>query len=83
MDDHVAFAWGFDAIYEFLNTKYYLRVAFGPIYLAGKKTKVCNDRIEISGYERNKRGLKPSLKHCKQIRDWPRTSSRAELDVFL
>ena len=67
MDDQVASACGFDAMYEFLATKYFLRVAFGPLYLSGKKTRVCDDRIEILGYEGNEGGLMPSLKHRQQI----------------
>lgn len=57
MDDHIASAQGFDAMYKFLAIKYFFQVAFGFIYLAGKKTKVCDDRIEILGYKENKKGL--------------------------
>lgn len=63
MNDYVASAWEFDVMYKFLATNYFPQVLFGPMYLAGKKTKVCNDQIEILGYEGNKRGLRPSLKH--------------------
>lgn len=83
MVDHVASAWGFDVVYEFPATKYFPRVAFGPVYLSGKKTRVFNDRIEILGYKRNEGGLRSSLKHRQQIRDWPRPKCRAELDAFL
>lgn len=83
MDDHVASTRGFDAMYKFLATEYFPRVAFGPVYLSGKKTRVCDDQIEILGYERNKGGIKPSLKHRQQIRDWPRPTCRAELEAFL
>lgn len=82
-DDHVASTRGFDAMYKFLATKYFPQVAFGRVYLASKKTKMCNDRIEILAYEGNEVSLKPSLKHRQQIQDWPRPSSQAELDAFL
>lgn len=54
-------------MYEFLAIKYFPRVAFGLVYLSGKKMRVCNDRIEILGYEGNERGLRPSLKHRQQV----------------
>ena len=38
VNDYVGLATIFNAMFEFLHTKYFLRCAFGPIYLAPKKT---------------------------------------------
>lgn len=56
-------------MYKFLTTKYFSQVTFGLVYLSCKKTRVYNDWIKILGYEGNKRGLKPSLKHRQQVQD--------------
>lgn len=37
------------------------RVAFGLVYLAGKKTRIFGDIIQILGYERRESGLKNTV----------------------
>lgn len=83
MDDHVGAAKSFDAMFEFLHTKYFPRVAFGPVYLAGKKTRIFDDHLHILGYEGGNGALRPSTKHRQQVADWPILTNRAELDAFL
>ena len=67
IDDHVGSAKSFDAMFEFLHNRYFPRVAFGPIYLAGKKTRIYDDYLQILGYEGGNGALRPSIKHRQQV----------------
>lgn len=71
MDDHVGSAKGYDAMFNFLHEHYFPRVAFGPVYLAGKKTKIFDDSLQILGYEGGNGKLRPSEKHWQLVREWP------------
>lgn len=43
INDYIGLATDFDIIFEFLSIKYFLRIAFGPVYFAGAKTFVFTD----------------------------------------
>lgn len=83
MDDHIGAAKTFDAMYAFLRDSYFPRVAFGPVYLSGKKTKAFMDTLELLGFEGSHGGLRPSAKHLNNIEQMPVPTSREELDAFL
>ena len=83
MDDHAGAAKSFDAMFMFLHTRYFPRVAFGLVYLAGKKTRIFDDHLQILGFERDSGSLRPSVKHRRQIAEWPVPTNRAEQDAFL
>ena len=83
MDDHAASAEDYDSLFSFLHEKYFPRVAFGPVYLVGSKTKAFSDILEIVGFEGGPNGLRPSLKHRERIRNTEIPQNRAELDAFL
>lgn len=70
-------------MFNFLHEHYFPRVAFGPVYLAGKKTKIFDDSLQILGYEGGNGKLRPSEKHWQLVREWPIPSNKAELDAFL
>ena len=67
MDDHIGAATTFDAMYIFLHNNCFPKVAFGPVYLLGKKTKAFMDTLELLGFERSRGGLRPLTKHCNKI----------------
>lgn len=69
VDDYVGLATIFDAMFEFLHTKYFLRCAFGPIYLAPKKTHTFTNQLDFIGFTGNTEELWPSIKHRKQIEE--------------
>ena len=83
MDDYVRATKSFDAIFKFLHTRYFPRFAFGPVYLAEKKTRIFNNHLQILSYEGGNRALRPSTKHRQQVLKWPIPINRAELDKFL
>lgn len=55
MDDHMGSAKTFEAVFQFLHTKYLPRVAFGSVYLSGHKTQVFTDSLGI-GLSRSRKG---------------------------
>lgn len=67
MDDHAGAAKNFNAMFTLLHTKYFPRVAFGPVYLAGKKTRIFDACLQILGYEEGNGGSRPSVKYRRQI----------------
>ena len=83
MDDHSAAATDFESMFAFLHEQYFPRVAFGPVYLSGPKTKIFAEDLELLGFQGNAEGLRPSLKHREKIQQWPIPTNRAELDAFL
>ena len=64
MDDHAGAAKIFDAMFTLLH---FPRVAFGPVYWAGKKTRVFVTCLQFLGYETGNGGLRSSVKPQRQI----------------
>lgn len=83
MDDHTAAATDFDSMFTFLHRKYFPRVVFGPVYLAGHKTHIFSTDLDLLGFHGSAGSLRPSMKHRDKIKDWPIPTARAELDAFL
>ena len=83
MDDHAGSATDYDTMFEFLSTKYFPRVAFGPVYLAGAKTFVFTNQLDVLGFQGSADGIRPSIKHREKVENWPTPTNRAELDAFL
>ena len=83
MDDHSAAGDDFDSLFDFLHTKYFSRVVFGPVYLAGHKTFVFTDNLSMLGFEGNGEGIRPSVKYRTKILNWPIPRNRKELDGFI
>ena len=69
MDDHAASSVDFDTLFDFLHTRYFPRVIFGPVYLAGSKTHVFADNLELLGFQGDADGLRPSLKLRKKVKN--------------
>lgn len=78
-DDHIGAPTSFDAMFDFLHTKYFPRAAFGPIYLVPKKTYLFMDQLGFIGFTGS---LKPSTKHQQRMRKWLKPRSKDELEAF-
>ena len=63
MNNHMSSARIFDNMFRFLHTKYFSRVAFGPVYLSDYKTHMFTDSLEIVGFTGSSEGLRPAAKH--------------------
>ena len=50
MDNYTASADDFNILFDFLYTRYFPRVAFGPVYLSGAKTHIFSDNLELLGF---------------------------------
>lgn len=83
MDDHMAAGETFESLFDFLHTKYFPRVSFGPIYLAGHKTHVFTDTLEMVGFTGGVDGLRPAAKHRNTVRDWKPPTCKEEVEAIL
>ncbi len=83
MDDHLSSAKTFEDMFQFLHKTYFPQVAFGPVYLTGKKTFAFDDKLDILGFEGTTEGLRPSTKHRDKVKNWSTPKNREELDAFL
>ena len=83
MDDHAVAENDFDQLLTFLHCQYFPRLTFGPIYLNLWKTVAFAKSLEIVGFEGNRKGLRPSIKHHQKIVNWPVPQNHEELDAFL
>lgn len=83
MDDHVGAATDFDALCDFLHTRYFPRVAFGPVYLSQSKLRLFCDSIEVLGFTASNGQVRPGHKHRSRIQQWPVPTSKAEVEAFL
>lgn len=83
MDDHMGSARTFDDMFRFLHTKYFPRVAFGPVYLSGHKTHMFTDSLEIVGFTGSSEGLRPAAKHREKAMQWREPTNREELDAII
>src|SRR5437868_11497722 len=83
MDDHIGGFNDFDSQFQFLHTKYFPRVVFGPISLSASKTKVFVKTLELVGFMGSPEGLRPSVQHRDRILNWHVPQNLAELDEFI
>jgi hypothetical protein len=83
MDDHIGGFKDYNAQFEFLHNKYFPRIAFGPIYLSGRKTTAFMTTLELIGFMGSVDGLRPSIRHRDRILNWPVPRDQKELDAFL
>lgn len=83
INDYIRAVKTFNAMYTILYNNYFLRVAFGLMYLLGKKIRAFIDNLELLGFERSCGGLKPSAKHRDKIEQMLVPTSREKLDTFL
>lgn len=52
IDDYGGLTKSFDTIFEFFYNQYFLGVAFGPVYLTKKKTRIFDNNLQIICYKR-------------------------------
>lgn len=71
INDYIRAVKIFDAMYTFLYNSYFLRVVFNLMYLLEKKIRAFIDNLELLGFERSCRRLKPSAKHWDKIKQMP------------
>jgi hypothetical protein len=50
MDNHLGGFMDFDTQFRFLHEKYFPRIAFGPVYLSGRKTNAFCNFLNILGF---------------------------------
>ena len=70
-------------LFKFLQTQYFLRVAFGPVYLSGHKTHMFTDSLEMIGFTGSAKGLRPSVKHRERAISWKEPITHEELDAII
>jgi hypothetical protein len=61
MNDHLGGFVDFDVQFRFLHEKYFPRIAFGPVYLSGRKTNAFCNSLDILGFTGSAEGLQPSI----------------------
>jgi hypothetical protein len=59
MNDYIGRFVDFDSLFEFLYKKYFLRIAFGPVYLSEQKTKAFIDTLDLIGFTKSVKELRP------------------------
>lgn len=83
MDDHMGATETFEDMFEFLHRKYFLRIAFDPVYLSGHKTHIFTDTLEMIGFTGGAEGLRPAAKHRERAMSWREPTNREELDAIV
>ncbi len=83
VDDHSSSAKTFENMFQFLHETYFPQVAFGPVFLTGKKTFAFDDKLDILSFEGTNKELRPSTKHRDKVKNWSTSRNCEELDVFL
>ena len=63
MDDHLSSTKTFEDMFQFLHKTYFPQVAFGPVYLTGKRTLGFDVKLDILGFEKTNKGLRLSTKN--------------------
>ena len=63
MDDYIGVGTLFEKLFDFLYNIYFPRVAFGLIYLAGRKTHVFVDSLEIVRFIGGANSLRLAMKY--------------------
>lgn len=61
IDDHLSLIKTFEDMYQFLHETYFLHIAFGLVYLIGKKMFPFNDKLDMLGFEGIVEGLRPAF----------------------
>lgn len=83
VDDHIGSATCFDAMFDFLHTRYFPRCVFGPIYLSPKKSHVFMDQLDFIGFTGDASGIRPSRYHRDRVMNRPTPTTREEVEAFL
>ena len=83
MEGHMGAGEIFQDLSDFLHYQYFPRVAFGPVYLAGHKTHISTDSLEMVGFTGGAEGLRPSVKHRERAMNWKEPTTREELEAII
>jgi hypothetical protein len=63
INDYLSRFVDFDAQFRFLHKKYFPRIAFGLVYLSGKKINAFCKSFDILGFTDSVEGLKPLVRY--------------------
>jgi len=82
IDDSYGSATTFEAMYQFLHTRFFPRCSWGPMYLQDSKSCFFSDSLHFVGLEAGPNGLRPSLRKRETILQWPIPTSQEEVEAF-
>jgi len=82
IDDSYRSATTFEAMYQFLHTRFFLRCSWGPMYLQDSKSCFFSDSLHFVGLEAGPNGLRPSLCKRETILQWPIPTRQEEVEAF-
>ena len=83
VDDDFGGAADFDNLFEFLWQHYFPRVLWAKLALNPAKSQFFTDHIDILGFSKDGKGLRPMADKVAAIRDYPTPEGPAELEKFL
>jgi len=82
IDDSYGSATTFEAMYQFLHTRFFPRCSWGPMYLKDSKSCFFSDSLSFVGLEAGPNGLRPSLRKRETVLRWPTPMSQEEVEAF-
>ena len=82
IDDSYGSATTFEAMYQFLHTRFFPRCSWGPMYLKDSKSCFFSDSLSFVGLEAGLNGLRPSLRKRETVLGWPTPMSQEEVEAF-
>jgi len=82
IDDSYGSATTFEAMYQFLHTRFFPRCSWGPMYLKDSKSCFFSDSLSFVGLEAGPNGLRPSLRKRETVLGWPTPTSQEEVEAF-
>ena len=82
IDDSYGSATTFEAMYQFLHTRFFPRCSWGPMYLKDSKSCFFTDSLSFVGLEAGPNGLRPSLRKRATVPGWPTPTSQEEVEAF-
>ena len=83
IDDYIGGFKDFDVQFKFLHKVYFPRVTFGPVYLAGQKTRAFYRSLEVVRFIGDAKELRPSVRHRDRVWNWLTPKNRRELEAFI
>jgi len=82
IDDSYGSATTFEAMYQFLHTRFFPRCSWGPMYLKDSKPCFFSDSLSFLELEAGPNGLRPSLRKTETVLKWPTPTSQEEVEAF-
>ena len=83
IDNYIGAAINFNTLFDLLYIRYFLKVAFKPIYLSGYKIYIFTDSLEMVGFIGSTEGLRPSTRYRQKVILQKKPTNRVELDAII